>query len=510
MSGPFDPVQGKTVPEMDGTAGPNCIPCGGNQGGCYPDCCTSYTQVVISNVQISNFNTSTGTTATLSWTDTPSRASDEFQWGVGGVYNHTSSPSGHTISLTGLPRYTDVNFMIDAYGLTYPDCLTPAQHFGNFTPYYPHTATLTIYIWASDGTIWLDGAARANGATVTVYSPDNFSISASVSYPGTYFMSWSTSLGTLQSSTSPSTVIDFFGTQTSGGLSLIVNVSTRHWGGYTYSGHHLTEVSGDIVLPTEVSWTPQNQTTGLFDACTGVYFGSELLAAWVGLGGVNNSEGLWQAGVTIGVNQSGGPTLTMWVMDTNGLGGGCPVYSKWGGWMTNQTNGASKSIGVSAWEPRLGDDLSVFVQFGNVAGTGPVGNVTICDRSQDNKCWPETSPNEAYPLWTDPDETTADWIAENPWPAYNSSPCYNVENESFLVFTNMTESQAFGSGNLIPSVAPMGAFTLGDYYYYSGNWHENFYVPSQWGLYDYSWGGSSFEPCFEVWFISAPRVPPPG
>lgn len=474
--------------------GGDCVRCQTPPGNCWPNCCTSYTQIYISNVRVTGLNSTWGSFANVSWSDTPSTASDLFYWWtVGSQTNHSVNPSSHSVSLNGLPPYSQLGFLINAYKTLFPSCYKSAVHSGDFTPYYPHTASLTVYVYNGTGGVTLNGKTWGNGATVSIYSPDTFPIVAAIR-PGADagFYYWYASIGDVGALHSSSTIMTLDGTQTSGEL-LLTTVSAANWGGFAESGLSLAAVSGMVSLPESVSYVPGNQTGGVYDGCigSGIYLGAEQAGIWVGIGGANGSENLWQAGVAIGINSTGSPWISMFIEDYPY----CPVYSDWGGVIENGTSGLGKTVLSSAWEPTLGDQLEIYISVGHVSPYGPVGNFTIHDLTRGSAYyWPALQPNEAYPLQYVPDETTAEWIDEV------ASAVPQMMNMSAISFTNMTVNQAYASTNYITLAGSFGAYVADVQSYYSGAWTTYLYTPTLWGGLSYG------RPSFTISFGSVPGL----
>ena len=471
--------------------GADCVPCESPPGACWPNCCDSYTQYYVTNVRVTGLNTSGGTTATVSWTDTPSSASDHFDWWTqGSSTNHSFYPSGHSISLTGLTPYAVTNFWIVDYGTS---CYYAGLYQSTLTSYKPHTLSLTIHVFNQSGTVSLTGHARTDGTTVTVYSPDTVPIAATITKSlQTSFGYWFTTVGSLASRLSNSTSITIFTAASSGDLTLFTELNGiggappgpigSGWAGIAESTSvaqpSISQVSGEFRLPTSVAWTPGSSTDGKYDGCVQMNMGSEVTMIWLGIGGVNNSGGdLWQAGIYLGLNQTGGPSIMMFVEDAFSATSYCPVYSGFGGLINGQV-GLYSGVPASTWEPRLGDDIVIYLQVGKGTSIGnlgqPVGNVTIHDVTQ-NATWPKATPTEEYPL-LQADKTTAEWIVEDSW----TNTWTQLMAISPVNFTNMTVNKSPGSTAWIPVGGPYQQWVLPVWSNYGGTWKTYLYTPSVW------------------------------
>jgi len=438
-------------------------------------------------------------TAYVTWTDSPSNASDQFFWSTDKTYNQSVATSGHTASLTGLPPFIQVNFEINAYhnkvGLY---CYYSGQGYGQLTAYYPHPASLTLEIFNGTATITINGAAHGNGAVVPVYSPENIPISANAN-AGT-FLYWYTTLGGLTSRFGYQTSISFFGAATAGTLVLVLNSTTNDWAGFSESAPSVKSVNATIRLPSSISWTNGNSTSGGPATCGpdggAVPIGSEVWAAWVGMGGVSGSQDIWQAGVTIWLNQSGSPSIYMFIQDVNFSDpqASCPIYSGWPGTMSDGVVLRNVPVGASSWgEPSLGDVLTVYVQIGektDLTGTYAIGNVSIHDLSKFGSAyWPAILPNQTkYPLGAIPDKTTADWIVEDATPlVVGQGNSEQAPDSSITTFTNMTMNQPYNSATYLATGSPVESWVLYAHTYWDGGgspgwgWSTNIYTPSLWG-----------------------------
>jgi hypothetical protein len=345
--------------------------------------------------------------------------------------------------------------------------------------------TLTVHVYNSSGSVSLDGSARGDGSQVSVYSPDTVSIQATVA-PGPYqlaFGYWWSNVATFASVGASTTSVTFGSSAASGDLSLVTNETQTNWAGYSMSGKGIRSVSGEFRLPSEVKFAADNATSGS-DSCRPFTGGNaEVATIWVGLGGSNISGfDLWQAGVYIGINGSGSPTIDMFVEQdpgstTSGSQPNCPAYASTGGILYG--GNYSTQVRASGWEPHLGDAIIVVIQqYFRYRWAGWAGNVTIFDVTQ-NQSWPGVGlhPSTNYSI-VEADSTSAEWVTEYTSAELSTPGMLSI---SPVNWTNLTVNQPPGSTVYIPAAGPYQAWIPYDQYFHSGSgWTTFVYQPSYW------------------------------
>lgn len=206
------------------------------------------------------------------------------------------------------------------------------------------------------------------------------------------FLQWATSAGTIGNPRSSSTTFTPSGT---GDLSMIVakgNPATgtaSNWAGYVWAGSNITAVEGDFNLTTA------SYVSGITNACTS----QESMGMWVGIGGFQGSDGLWQAGITEMRNSSGsGLVIVPWYEFVSYAASYPPVFD-WANKIASVTTDVFSAevwlvystSGYSSGGYAIGD-----VSKGTTISTGTFNFPTVAGAQMS------------------PDRTTADFIVESP------------------------------------------------------------------------------------------------
>ncbi len=181
---------------------------------------------------------------------------------------------------------------------------------------YSHTSVqVTIHTFSNWSTGWQAGAVQicqtpcttySNGQVASLSTNYSYTISSANLPSGYHSNQWTTTAGTLSSSTNDPTSI--FITQ-GGVLSLFVRSPTSNWVGYIYSppanGTSISSVSGQLVVPD-----PPPPSGWSF-------------AYWVGIGGISDTTNLWQAGIVV----NGTGVFAWWEKIGPGCPGCAPTYN---------------------------------------------------------------------------------------------------------------------------------------------------------------------------------------
>lgn len=449
--------------------GPDCTRCVTPPGNCVPNCCSSYTDIYVTNVRVVD-NTSLGTTANFSWSDSLSSATDFFDyWVIGVVHNYTATPSGHAVHLTSLSSYVSYGFIITAWkNNNYPTCYISGTYSSTFSPYYPHYATLTTHIFNGSASLKIGGGTFGNGALGRIYIPDTVSLSAVIptgwSRLDGSFGYWYTSLGSVASKFAPTTTIAFWSTNTTGDLNMVLNRTNSTWGGLVVSAANVSSVAAEFVVPAFKWAGPSNGGGSGTDACTNKPVPGEVLAIWEGIGFAGDALGpegwLWQAGIDLWLNSS---TSAPWVRvfaeeSPAGFTPECPVYADANDYFPSNDGIPGVAANPLTYQPQVGDTIDVYLSVGHCAISGgyTCGNLTIkITHNGASAYWPSSSPGESYPLPTPTDQTTAEWIEENP---SVTSP-FQMPSVAPVNFTKMAYNQAYGSASYVVWQQPYGSYT---------------------------------------------------
>jgi len=466
----------------------DCLPCEQPRGGCWPACCDSYTQITVTSVRITSYNSSTGTTATVSWTDNPSSSSDQFYWGTNGQYNHPASPSNHQVSLTGLPPYTLVYFEINAYhSNNYPYCYLSGQHYGTFTPYYGHSVLYSYHAFNDTGTATIAGHTMHDGDSVSLYSPSNRSITYTQDPSATaiHFVEWRANVGFFLMATSITTYFNVSTTLTSGSFAAELNSSGSGgssgtsggfggWSGELLSDSSVQSVSANLTIPS-ISWASPGP----------IYAGDpEALSLWVGIGGFDKTPTtgvsacptggcFWQVGVLVSKASSGSSTTVDFFVDpvtsdeydrtVYASSGGTLDWQGSGSWTLDKCphrgfSGCATSVPYLSFTPMVGDSVTLFISYGYDSVLGGYGSFEVMDWTQ-GQGWPTDRPANTWPVYGGTIPTTGDWVIEDP---VNSASGYS---DSLPNFGNVTSSGLVLNGpfDASPDVGYLGPI-LAEYY----------------------------------------------
>ena len=290
--------------------------------------------------------------------------------------------------------------------------------------------SLQIFIFGGHGTVTINGTVVHNGTTVTnLIQTYDYTISASPS-SGYDFRQWYSPVDNVINENSSSTVIDmWYSSLTS--LTMVMNqsnagsVAGNYWAGY-YEGYtDIYYVSGTFSIPT-VTWNYSATSTSE---------DGQLLSEWVGIGGVDGTGDIWQAGVSEWLPSPGTEVTYYWIEDyyANSNEQSTICFDKAGGTPPPGCNQASLTNVPDV--PAANTTFSVAVDYwanptGNNCLGHPCGNVTYSDTASGIR---PTSPQWLYntgygeDFTASPDNSTADWIAEVPGaPAPNpGTPLYN-------------------------------------------------------------------------------------
>lgn len=449
--------------------GSECVRCQTPPSNCFPDCCSSYTDIYVTNVRVVT-NTTNGTYASFSWSDQPSSASNAFTWWmIGSQTNHSSNPTTTAITLWMLSPYTKYDFVIDAWkNNNYPTCYISGTDTGEFSPYYPHQATITTHVFNGSGTIKIGGVSFGNNALGIIYIPDTVSLRAMVSASFTRlngsFGGWLATLGVIGSKYSPTTNITFWGTDTTAGLTMLLNRSTGNWAGMSVSSGSVSSVAAEFVIPS-FHWTGPNGSGGGLDNCSNPIPG-ESTSIWLGIGSASNSSGvqgwLWQAGIVLWLNSS---TSSPWVRVfaeeiPEGQSPDCQVYADKGNQFPANDNEFAVTPGPLTYQPQIGDIVDIFLQVGmcQLENSFVCGNLTIkITHDGASAYWPSDVPRgENIPLPTPTDQTTGEWIVENP--SVLDPP--QSPSVAPLNFTDVAVNQVYQSTSYIGWQGPYAALNL--------------------------------------------------
>ncbi len=186
------------------------------------------------------------------------------------------------------------------------------------------------------------------------------------------------------------------------------STSYSNWGGYVTGGDQIDKVSGTFEIPTG-PYVQEPNGPGV--TCEG----TDSIAIWVGIGGVNGNMNLWQAGVTINMTSNaecdGSASMTMWYEEA-------PAYPVWINGVVCDGSGYPFSITVGV------ESSGVYANLGScdVVTEGPFADFT-------------------------PDQTTAEWVVEEsggfPYPGMPAFNFYDLGYED--------GSTGYGSYAKLPS-----------------------------------------------------------
>src|SRR5208282_79622 len=267
-----------------------------------------------------------------------------------------------------------------------PTCNPYGQHCtsGCTFDYY----TIYVYFQLPGGgtaAVQINGTDYSDGNIVAICSTIAYTITAFIQspYDNYAFDYWNVTGGSVASQTSATTTLTPSSTnQANLAIDLIIGPTSgdvENWGGYVGSGSQISEAWGTFDIPTGTYTQP-----GL---CSDTY----TMAIWVGIGGLDNNQTLWQAGVQIQLpgnsNCFGGITMSEWYEAYPNL----PVYR--GG---TPCDGNNYPYGVD-----LGiNSTGAWVNYGS-CGITKISGVKFV-----------------------PDQTTAEWVVEA-WGPLPSFPNFN-------------------------------------------------------------------------------------
>jgi hypothetical protein len=456
------------------TFGEECVKCAQPPQNCVPNCCANYVQIYISSVRVTGVNSTDGKTATVSWTDTPSTASDQFFYGTGGVYNLSKTPTNHQVSLSGLSPYVQVNFKINAYHAIDPPyyCYLSAQYYGTFTPYNPHAVSFTYRLFNDTGYSSLLGSTLHDGSVISLYSPSSSTVAytADPTAPAVQFASWMSDAATFASRSSVSTTISVFTAATSGTFVSELSLpssggeggsSFGGWTGYLQSATQVRNVSFNFTIPN-LSWTTPNP----------LYSNdNEGITAWIGIGGFDYTPTngcplggcFWQAGVQVYLASSTSqPTVRFFVEApgddpvTSDLGGTLH-YS--GGDIQFLCQSCSTSVpALTTYTPAVGDSVSIYLNYTWDSYYGGKGHFYFYDWAHVGGLvkgpWPSGGLTTFWPVRYGTIPTTADWVIEDPVQA-SAGLTDVIPNFGNLSITQMTLNRPYGSTQYVGYLGPM-------------------------------------------------------
>lgn len=176
-----------------------------------------------------------------------------------------------------------------------PTCNPFGQHCSSGCP----MDSYTIYVYTGivgTAQVAINGTDYSNGALVLFCSTIHYTIGAVISSPyQTFaFSYWKVfGAGSVASASSSTTTFTPASTNQVGlALDMVLGPganSINTWGGYVASGSNITEAWGTFDIPTGPYYQEPNLDCGI----------ENTIGIWVGIGGLDNSQYLWQAGVQI-------------------------------------------------------------------------------------------------------------------------------------------------------------------------------------------------------------------
>ncbi|MGP8110333.1 MAG: G1 family glutamic endopeptidase [Thermoplasmata archaeon] len=243
--------------------------------------------------------------------------------------------------------------------------------------------TITARIFNAAGTITLNGTVLTNGQNLTLGHGQVVPISGNVSNSSYIFLKWLTDDGSLANANSSSTNLTVDSNPSSqGNLTMVVKLIS---GNYSYAGLIAT---GSAISKAAATFVVPIVSYSCHIDC--IY--AQVLPLWVGIGGDSLLAGrgnLWQAGVTVYVNQTGG-TKTEYA-------------EAW--YESFYSNGTHNFVPVT--QVGLGTTVTVTVTYN--ALTGLSGYSIVCDNHPAAGCG--YLPKNGSVLFT-PTTTNAEWVTE--------------------------------------------------------------------------------------------------
>lgn len=275
-----------------------------------------------------------------------------------GEFERTAATGSYTVGF-GSTDSRPYDFIVDAVqASTTPDA---------------EVSGTTVYVYQVDGSSYgytqILGVQYMDTQVVALYTGETYSVTG---YVDGAFSQWIAVGGSIGSDTSESTTF----TPTVLQPSLSIVGTDPIWGGYIQSGASITKVSASIIVPN-VGW----------DSTAGAS-GTEVVAFWVGVGGVSGTGYLWQAGVVI----------ELWALDdVVYLSSYCAFYEY-------AVSPSSPMNTPSCGYVSSGTSVTMTVTFNPTAGDCYYAVNDTTDGG-----WQSGSINSCYP-----DGTTADIVAESP------------------------------------------------------------------------------------------------
>jgi len=255
-------------------------------------------------------------------------------------------------------------------------CLCACLHCGGGGPSHVY---LTIAIFSDDAEPQLNGSVYSNGGVATLQAGKSVALSVHGLGSKVNFSLWESDVGSFGSSTASSTTFSAVNEEATGTLAMILNatafVSPNPWAGYVVDD----EEAGFSCLSGEYYNVPATTYVGPAG-------GVDINSIWIGIGGVENNQSLWQAGINV-YNQGG--TTLYWVPFTEEA----TSTSSSPNWVGPESSAFPSALLISVCSSNGRDSAQIEAYY---ASTG------------DSLWWNETSSG----FW--PDTYTAEWILEDP------------------------------------------------------------------------------------------------
>jgi len=235
--------------------------------------------------------------------------------------------------------------------------------------------------------VGINGTDFSNGTTVWLCMGVRYSLSSDVTNSTYTFNQWLVGQGVLSNNFTATTYLTPSTSTKEGTIEMALYQPGFSWGGYIAGGVQASYVAGSFLLPSTLS-----QVGG----CPGSPENS--VSLWIGFGGVEYHQVLWQAGVDINFTCSLGFTISAWT----------EVAYPW----------AASSPGCVYYNYHPSQDTTLEIQVGMRSnGTGWAS-------FYDSYSSPTTLSVPSVPLfsfhgshYTSDGNSTAEWVAEAPFQA---------------------------------------------------------------------------------------------